>query len=130
MSNKTFLISPPGLTTNGMGTGCRRSAQPEHLARGPIPTAPIPEHQTEEDQLQQRVGRLRNQRMESRFCNVLGDVEHRYSGGQASQHRSSITDKKFAGSVRVTKDPKNLKTVIYSTGLGSNLIVFGLNTQS
>ncbi|KAI8453595.1 hypothetical protein BY996DRAFT_8493399 [Phakopsora pachyrhizi] len=35
--------------------GClRRSPQPEHLARGPIPMAPIPEHQSEEDQLQQR----------------------------------------------------------------------------
>ncbi|KAI8454279.1 hypothetical protein BY996DRAFT_6414018 [Phakopsora pachyrhizi] len=35
-----------GLTTDGMGTGCRRRAQPEHLGRGPLPMALIPEHQS------------------------------------------------------------------------------------
>ncbi|CAH7669051.1 hypothetical protein PPACK8108_LOCUS3621 [Phakopsora pachyrhizi] len=35
-----------GLTTNGMRTGCRRRAQPEHLGRGPLPMALIPEHQS------------------------------------------------------------------------------------
>ncbi|KAI8455984.1 hypothetical protein BY996DRAFT_6412738 [Phakopsora pachyrhizi] len=35
-----------GLTTDGMGTLCRRRAQPEHLGRGPLPMALIPEHQS------------------------------------------------------------------------------------
>ncbi|KAI8447099.1 hypothetical protein BY996DRAFT_6576810 [Phakopsora pachyrhizi] len=65
--------------------GClRRIPQPEHLAREPIPMAPIPEHQSEEDQLQQRVGRLRNWRMDS---------------------RSSISDKKFAGNSKEQAGP-------------------------
>ncbi|KAI8457219.1 hypothetical protein BY996DRAFT_6411806 [Phakopsora pachyrhizi] len=82
-SDKTQLLKQ--ITGDGMGTGCRRSAQPEHLARGPIPMAPIPEHQSEEDQLQQRVGRLRNWMMEFRFYSVLGRCRTQMFWGQASQ---------------------------------------------
>ncbi|KAI8445432.1 hypothetical protein BY996DRAFT_6434650 [Phakopsora pachyrhizi] len=41
-----------------------------------------------------------------------------------------VTDEKFIRSVRVIEDPKILKAVIYSIGLGSNLGAFSLTIQS